>query len=119
MSYSITKQNKPESSSLIAQIRQTEYQLLHHQKMVNYHSTRLLKKMRRQMTTPSSLWMAGGTGFMLGELTRNRRPSNSETDKKKAAGSKKAFFPWILTTIMNLVSPHDILNMILNAGNRK
>lgn len=115
--------NKLGSSSLITQVRLTEYQLLHHQKMVDRISTRLLKNIQQQLIAPSNLWIAGGVGFILSELTKSKAPKISDTnvDKTKTSTSKKTAFlpPWMSTLIINLISPFDILHAILNVDNSK
>ncbi|PXV73285.1 hypothetical protein [Nitrosomonas eutropha] len=114
-------QNKPTSSSLITQVRLTEYQLLHHQKMVDRISTRLLKNIQQQLIAPSNLWIAGGAGFILSELTKSKSPKISDTNVDKTKASKKTAFlpPWISTLVVNLISPFDILHAILNVDNSK
>lgn len=119
MSDPVWNQSKPESSSLMTQIRYTEYQLQQHRKLVDLYSARLFGNVQQQLTAPSSLLMAGGIGFILSELTRNRSSRVQHTDKSKASSSKTTFLPWILSTALNLISPLNILYAVLSTGDKK
>lgn len=58
------------SKSLNTQIREAEQQVaLRHQRVTD-SSSRLLRHLRQRITAPAALWLAGGVGFMFGELTQ-------------------------------------------------
>ncbi len=72
--------------SLTSQIRDAEWQVQNHQLKVSVRSARLVRKIRRQMTAPASLLLAGGIGFMAGEFTKRPTPGFRGTaDKPRAA----------------------------------
>jgi len=58
-----------EFKSLAAQIIEAELQVLDRQRIVITCTDALIQKTQQQMTVPSSLLLAGGIGFVLGELT--------------------------------------------------
>ncbi|MDD5266127.1 MAG: hypothetical protein PHO08_03235 [Methylococcales bacterium] len=64
------------SKSLKAQIRDAEQKILIRQRGVGVRATLLIKKIHQEMTAPSTLLLAGGVGFIIGELTR-RQTTNS------------------------------------------
>jgi hypothetical protein len=65
-------QNKNSSKSLLAQIKAAEQQVLHRQNVIGFATVILTRKLQQQMTTPTSLLLASGIGFLLGEITKNR-----------------------------------------------
>lgn len=76
--------NKP--MSLTAQIRDAERQVLIRQRMVDVRTATLIRKIHQQMTAPATLLLAGGIGFIIGELTKRQTPNNRGTaDKPRAA----------------------------------
>lgn len=75
--------NRYEPKSLTAQIRIAERQVLSRQRQVGVRTDTLISKTRRQMTAPTTILLAGGVGFIIGELTGKRLIPNSRgTDDK-------------------------------------
>ncbi|SFF22686.1 hypothetical protein [Nitrosomonas sp. Nm166] len=64
--------NENKFKSLTAQIKDAEMQLQEHQRMVSACKDALIQKTQQKITTPSSLLLAGGIGFILSELTKNK-----------------------------------------------
>lgn len=64
--------NGNQTKSLTAQIKDAELQVLKHQHMVIIRADTLIQKTQQQMTAPASLLLAGGIGFVLGELTKSK-----------------------------------------------
>lgn len=62
------------AKSLNAQIRDAERQVLRRQHKVSIRSATLVLKIHQQMTAPSTLLLAGGAGFIIGELTKRQNP---------------------------------------------
>ena len=60
------------STSLTAQIRDAEQKILIHRRGVGVRATTLIKKIHHEMTAPSTLLLAGGIGFIIGELTKRQ-----------------------------------------------
>lgn len=92
------------TNSLTAQIKDAERQVLHHKEDVRVSADRLVKMIRHQMTSPSTLLMAGGMGFMLGETTRHQNPDKTgSTGKPRQAETSP-----IMTAINLMISIHTL-----------
>jgi len=63
--------------SLTAQINAAERQVLNRQQEIGIRTTTLVRKIHQQMTAPATLLLAGGIGFIIGELTKR------QTSKKR------------------------------------
>ena len=100
--------NRSKPKSLTAQIRDAERQLLNRQQEVNIRTTMLVRKIHQQMTAPATLLLAGGIGFIIGELTKRQPPKSPGTaDKSRVAKTSP------LTTALNLISSVRTLYMAL------
>jgi hypothetical protein len=64
-------QNKPQGS-LAEQIEATERRLLHRQQMVGIRRNLLTEWVRQQISSPMALLVAGGIGFLIGDLMRRK-----------------------------------------------
>ena len=60
------------SKSLTAQIREAEQKILIRHRGVGVRATTLIKKIHHEMTAPSTLLLAVGIGFIIGELTKRQ-----------------------------------------------
>ena len=89
--------------SLTAQIAVVEKQVSSHQQAVSVRTSVLARKIRQQLTAPGSLLLAGGIGFIFGELTKSCGPG----DKSKASEASP------VTTALNLVISLRTLYMAL------
>jgi hypothetical protein len=74
--------NRSKSRYLTAHIREAERQVLIRQRGVSVRSTTLIKKIHQQMTAPSTLLLAGGFGFIIGELTKRQTSNHRGTAGK-------------------------------------
>lgn len=79
--------NRSKPTSLAAQIRYAERQVLNRHRSVVVRAATLFRKIHQQMTAPASLLLAGGIGFIIGELTKHPTNSRSTTDKPSAAAA--------------------------------
>lgn len=79
-----TLPNRIKPRSLNTQIRDAERQVLKRQRVVGARTDRLVRKIHQQMTAPATLLLAGGIGFILGEITHCRQGS---TRRGGAAGA--------------------------------
>ncbi len=61
-----------ELKALAAEIKDAELQVLECQRMVIVRADTLMQKTQQQMTAPASLLLAGGIGFVIGELTKSK-----------------------------------------------
>ncbi|PXW83881.1 hypothetical protein C8R34_12519 [Nitrosomonas sp. Nm84] len=78
--------NGNETKSLATQIKDAELQALQRQRMVIIRADTLIQKTQQQMTAPASLLLAGGIGFVLGELTKRKSfKPNDASEKPQAA----------------------------------
>ncbi|MGZ4971055.1 MAG: hypothetical protein ACXV7H_16215, partial [Methylobacter sp.] len=84
MSYPV---NQSKSKFLDDQIRQAEWRVQKHQQMVDLRTTTLVQNIYRQLTDPASLLLAGGIGFILGEVTKRQTSKPRATDGKDKARS--------------------------------
>jgi hypothetical protein len=94
--------------SLAAQIRNAERQVLKRQQEVSARASTLIQKIRQQMTAPATLLLAGGIGFIIGELTKRQTPDNRGTTGKSRAAETSP-----LTTALNLITSVRTLYMTL------
>jgi hypothetical protein len=93
----LLKRNK--SKSLTAQIRDAEREVWNRQRRVGVCTATLIQKIQQQMTAPANLLLAGGIGFILGELTqRQTAKSRGAADKPRAAETTP------LMTALNLMT---------------
>ncbi|MFZ2450185.1 MAG: hypothetical protein WAW36_06685 [Methylovulum miyakonense] len=95
-SHHLTSRNK--SRSLPAQIKDAERQILVRQGQVGLRANRLSQTILQQMTTPASLLLASGIGFIIGELTRQTSRCRAAADKSKDTKTTP------LKTALNLLS---------------
>jgi hypothetical protein len=75
--------NRSKSKSLTAKIKDTEQQLLKRQAVAGDRAATLIRKIHQQMTAPSTLLLAGGIGFIIGELTKRQTTNNTDTVNKQ------------------------------------
>ena len=71
--------NRQKSRFLTTQIRDAERQIVIRQDRIGVCTTMLVEKLHQQMTAPTTLWLAGSFGFILGELTRRQSKKVSGT----------------------------------------
>jgi hypothetical protein len=71
------------SKSMAAQIREAEQQILIRQQGVGVRTATLIKKIHQEITAPSILLLAGGIGFIIGELTKRETTNNRGTADKQ------------------------------------
>jgi hypothetical protein len=96
------------SRSLTAQIRVAEQQILIRQQGVGVRTTTLIKKIHQEITAPSTLLLAGGIGFIIGELTRRQTTNIRDTaNQQNTTGTSP------LRTALNLITSVHTLYMAL------
>jgi len=94
--------------SLNAQINNLEWQILQRQQSIHVRGDSLIRKIRRQLTAPTSLLLSSGVGFLLGELTKRRAPKScGNGDKSKAPETSP------LISALNLIGTVRTLYMAL------
>lgn len=87
---SISKIRK--SRTLSAQIRATERRVLNRQRQVGIHTAVITQQLKRQISTPPNLLLAGGIGFILGELTQKAPVITSKNGTTTATTPLKVAF---------------------------
>lgn len=91
--------SKSKSLTLTAQIRDAEREVLKHQQWISVRTATLVRKIHQQMTAPATFLLAGGIGFIIGEITKRQTPNSSGTaDKPRAAETTP------LRTALNLMT---------------
>ncbi|WP_340123018.1 hypothetical protein [Methylobacter svalbardensis] len=85
--------------TLAVQIRDTERQLLSRQQGIDIRTATLIRKIHRQLAAPATLLLAGGIGFIIGELTKRHPPkSRSSVVKPQTVGTSP------LRVVLNLIA---------------
>jgi hypothetical protein len=96
------------SRSLTAQIRAAEQQIVIRQQGVGVRTATLIKKIHQEITAPSTLLLAGGIGFIIGELTRRQT-----TNIRDSANQQNTTETSPLRTALNLITSVHTLYMAL------
>lgn len=74
-----------ESRSLAEQIADTEQRILERRRLIDKRRVFLTQHIRQRATSPATLLLAGGLGFIVGELTRGSTNAASEGRSVPAA----------------------------------
>lgn len=99
---------RQKAKSLTAQIMAMERQILHRQHVIHRRGDSLVKKLRQQLAEPTTFLLAGGIGFIFGELTQCQSiPSSSTTDQSKTDETSP------LINALNLITTARTLYMAL------
>ncbi|SJM89541.1 conserved hypothetical protein [Crenothrix polyspora] len=109
--------NRQKSKFLTTQIRGAERQIVIRQDRIGACTTTLIEKLHQQMTAPTTLWLAGSFGFILGELTRRQSKKVSgtpgATNKSRAAQTSPIITALkLLTSIQTLYTALPIAWML-------
>jgi len=105
--------------ALAAQIQQVERQLLNHQQAIAVQTAALIDETQQQLSTPANLLLAGGIGFILGEITKNqtncrgtmsRSPLKTALNLVTSAQHLYAALPliWLLKSFRQPCSPSTL-----------
>ncbi len=87
------------AKSLTAQIRDAERRVLSSQQRVGVRTATLIRNIHQQMTAPATLLLAGGLGFILGELTKGKNLNSCGTADKSRTSETTP-----LRTALNLLT---------------
>lgn len=71
-----SNQPKETFGALTVQIKETGQQVMDQQQCVHARTSTLVRHLKHEMTLPTTLLLAGGVGFIVGELTK--RPPKKE-----------------------------------------
>jgi hypothetical protein len=94
--------NRSKSKSLTDQIRYAERQILKRQQGVGVRTAILVRKIHQQMTAPATLLLAGGIGFIIGELTKRQRLNSRGNAVKTHAAETTTPFRSALNLMISL-----------------
>jgi hypothetical protein len=96
--------NRSKSKYLATQIHDAERQVLIRHDRIAVCTTALVDNLHQEMTAPTTLWLAGGFGFILGELTRRQTKKIAGTASKppRAQTSPVIIALKLLTSIQTL-----------------
>ncbi len=98
--------NESKSKFLEDQIKEAERQVQKRQQMVDLRATTLVQKIYQQLTDPASLLLAGGVGFILGEVTKRQTSKPRRTaGKDKSRGTETS----PLKVVLNLMTSAQTL----------
>ncbi len=86
-------------NSLTIRIKRAERQVSNRQQRVGIHTADLLRHIHHQITSPASLLLASGIGFLIGELTKRNRPNTQGNPNAAATVSDTP-----LQTVLNLIA---------------
>lgn len=99
---------RQKAKSLTAQIKAMERQILLRQHVIHMRGDCLVKKLRHQLVAPTTFLLAGGIGFVFGELTQCQSIQSAGTsDQSKTAG------PSPLMNALDLITTARTLYMAL------
>ncbi|MCD2451630.1 hypothetical protein GO003_014640 [Methylicorpusculum oleiharenae] len=99
---------RQKAKSLAAEIKAMERQILLRQHVIHMRGDCLVKKLRQQLSEPTTFLLAGGIGFVFGELTKCQSIQSSGTsDQSKTAE------PSPLINALNLFTTARTLYMAL------
>lgn len=76
--------------SLNAQIKHCEQQVLNSKRALDSCANMLAGNIRQQITTPTTLLLAGGIGFIFGEVTRRQARDKKDTVDNKPHAKEKS-----------------------------
>ena len=87
----------PRTAALAVQISEAERRLRNRRRLVQIRGAALRQMLHQRMTSPTMLLLAGGLGFLMGELTRRPTPQSRGTDRSPDSGYP--FFETVLNFI--------------------
>ena len=100
----LLKRDKSTSLSLSTQIGAAERELLNRQRRVGVRTATLVRNIHQQVTSLATLLLAGGIGFILGELTQH-----PTTQSRGATGKLRTTETTPLRSALNLMTSSHTL----------
>lgn len=100
--------SKTAGLSLDAQIGHAERQLAERRRCVKTDGAALLTSLHQQMTAPASLLLAGGIGFVAGELSHCPAPPRSAPSPGRAGESQSPTRTTLSAALSLLLSAHTL-----------
>ncbi|WP_411728125.1 hypothetical protein [Methyloglobulus sp.] len=103
--------NRSKANSLTNQIRAAERQVLTRQRRIEMRTDTLVRNIHQQMTTPATLLLVSGTGFIIGELTKRQTPKFRGT-ADKSLGSETSPLKIALNLITSIQTLYTALPIV-------
>lgn len=100
--------SKPAGLSLDAQISHAERQLAERRRSIKTDGAVLLSSLRKQMTAPASLLLAGGIGFVAGELSHCPARARSAPTSVRTDRSEVPTRSYLSAALSLLLSAHAV-----------
>lgn len=92
--------NRNKSKSLTAQIRAAELRIVLREQRLGASAVTLINKIHQELTAPSTLLLAVGIGFIVGELSRRQTTNN----RGETAGKQRTTGTAPLKAALNLIT---------------
>ena len=105
--------------SLDSQIIDAEMQVQEHQQRLAACKDALIHKARERIATPSSLLLAGGMGFIISELTKNKSSKSHSGEPGKSSTFETADISKYFMNAMNLLNTVNALYTNFRASMRE
>lgn len=99
---------------LAIQIGEAERRLQNRRRLVQIRGAALRQMLHQRMTSPTMLLLAGGLGFVMGELTRRPTPQSRGTDRSPDSGYP--FFETVLNFIKLATWARALFTALPGAG---
>jgi hypothetical protein len=98
------QRHKP--APLTVQVTQAERRVLYRRRLVDYHASRLAQNLRRGLTSPVVLLVAGGLGFAAEHFTRRQASALGHTERASPGKLFAALkFASMATTLFRHLAP--------------
>lgn len=107
----IPSKHHKQQLSLCGQIRAAELRVSNRQRQIGMVTATLTKKIGQQLSTPANLLLAGGIGFILGELTK--QPSTKDKKCNNLPKNKATPFKIALNLISSIRTVYSALPLVL------
>ena len=104
----------PRTAALAVQISEAERRLRNRRRLVRVRGATLGRTLHQRMTAPAMLLLAGGLGFLMGELTRRQTPTSRGTDRSPDSGHP--FFETLLNLIKLVTWVRTLFTALPSAG---
>ena len=110
MAENMRQRNKP--ASLTVQVMHAERQVLDRRRLVVIRATMLGQNIRRQLTSPAVLLLAGVVGFAAGHFTRRQVSTPSNTERPRGSPNK------LFETALKLIALTRTLSSAFSVADR-
>jgi hypothetical protein len=112
----INTRNRINPKSLSVQIKDAELQIKSRKRKIGVDTTALVRKMKQQITAPTTFLTVGGIGFLFGEITKSE-PSTARgiTDKPRTVETSPLGVALnLVTSIQTLYTTMPLLAWVIN-----